>query len=155
MRCTLLVLIFLSSFKVSAEDVINLNSSVSFVPSYMEFKEGREHLVDSFVELGFGVSYQVDFSELWRTNYGMGLTVSEPNLKNLKDEIVYSAYASIDFEYQQFNDNIKPFLGLQFQQPLSSGEEIYHNDKLKKTLGLKFYPTDKDYTLHFAVSHVD
>ena len=155
MRYTLLILAFIGSFSSAAEDVFQFNSSISFVPSYNEYKEGAEHSVDSFRELAFGFSYNTDFSELWRTNYGVGLTVSEPRLENSQQEIVYGAYASVDFEYQQFDDSIKPFVGMQFQQSLSDGKEHFHDDKLKKNLGLNFYSSDSDYMLRFVVSHVD
>lgn len=155
MRYTLLVLAFMGSFKSVAEDVLQFDSSVSFIPSSTEYIEGTEYSVDPFRELAVGISYHTDFSEFWRTNYGVGLTVSEPRLENSQQETVYGAYASVNFEYQQFDDRIKPFVGLQFQQSLSGGEQQFHDDKFKKNLGLNFYSSDSDYSLRVVVSHVD
>lgn len=155
MRYYLLVLTFIYPFELFAKDSFNLNILTTFVPSSNTQIEGVEHTLPSFYEFGTGISYHSDLSEFWRKSYGIGLTVSKQHFKSLNSKLVYSGYVNIYFEYQQFDDSIKPFLGVQFQKTLSSGNTPHYSDKLKKTFGVNFYPTVQDYTISFAINHLD
>jgi len=137
------------------ENSLNFNFGATLSSAQSYEVSGVKYSIDPFVEFDIGVSYQTELSELWNTSYGAGLTASKQDFKNIGSEQVYGTYAKIEFEYQQFDENIKPFLGLKVQKPFSSSNEIDYEDKFTKTLGFNFSPSDHDYIISLAVSHSD
>ncbi|GMM83246.1 hypothetical protein [Pseudoalteromonas sp. MTN2-4] len=152
MRDSLLILCLICSFASNAEEPYKLDLSTSYIEGYKSSVNGNSFDIDSFFEYGLGVSYQVELSEFWKADYNIGLTFSE---QGPESQSIYGAYTGVDFEYQNFSEQIKPFLGMQIHKPLTSSNTIENTSKLKKSLGFNFYPAKAAYSISFSVSQSD
>lgn len=149
MKSTVIALLVFCSSSVLADDgfYIDLNSAF-----HHQADSQISDSVDSFWETGVGLGYKEPLSAAWNANYELGVTTAKPEYSGAGDERTRSIYTRVLFEYNELSDSVKPFAGVGLQKTYASTENY---TDVKKSVGLNFYPEQKDYSISLMVSHSD
>lgn len=149
MNRTVIALLVFCSTSVLADDGFYMNLNSAF---HHQADSQISDAVDSFWETGVGLGYKEPLSAAWNANYELGVTTAKPEYSGAGDERTHSIYTRVLFEYNELSDSVKPFAGVGLQKTYASTENY---TDVKKSVGLNFYPEQKDYSISLMVSHSD
>lgn len=149
MNRSVIALLVMCSTTVIADDGLYLNLSSVF--AHQAQSEVTQN-IDSFWETGVGLGYKEPLSAAWNANYEVGVTTAHPEYSAADHEQIYGVYTRVLFEYNELSDSVKPFAGVGLQKTYASTGNY---TDVKKSVGLNFYPEQKDYSISLMVSHSD
>lgn len=149
MNRTVIALLVFCSVSVLADDGVYMDLSSTFHP---KADPQISDTVDPFWETGVGLGYKEPLSAAWNAHYALGVTTAKPDYSGAGDERTHGIYTRVLFEYNELSDNVKPFAGVGLQKTYASTGNY---TDVKKSVGLNFYPEQKDYSISLRVSHSD